>query len=410
MLRRAFLLLAGSAGLAGCASSTAPTYYGGGPGYAPVPPSTTVLSNRKVAILLPLTGPRAEIGQPMLQAAQLALAAPGSPILIQEDTGGTAEGAAAAVRAALAAGATMVLGPLTAPEVAAASPAARSANAPMLAFSNDPAVAAPGVWLLGITPGQQVRRLASAAQQAGKSRFVALLPDNNFGRALASALSQAASADGLAPPNITFHGQGMGAIDQSVRALADYDARWAPIQDQIRAARAEGTSAGRQRADQLSRTALPPPPFDVLLLGATGEALAELASVLPYYFVSPPAVQFMGPALWADPRSGAGELRGAWYAAPDPAARAPFVQAFTARYGAPPPGAADLAFDAASIARVVMTGVGTLANASGFTGADGWLELLPDGEVRRGLAVFQIEAGGPQIVQPAPTNAGMPGT
>lgn len=406
MLRRAFLLLAGSAGLAGCAASTTPAYNGGAPGAS----GPTVVSNRKVAILLPLTGPRADIGQPMLEAAQLALAAPGSPILIQEDTGGTAQGAATTVRAALAAGATMILGPLTAPEVAAASPAARSANAPMLAFSNDPAVAAPGVWLLGITPGEQVRRLASAAQQAGKSRFAALLPDNDFGRALASALSQAASADNLAPPNIAFHGQGMAAIDQSVRALSNYDARWAPIQDQIRAAKAEGTAAGRQRADQLSRSALPPPPFDVLVLGDTGEALAELASVLPYYFVAPPAVQFVGPALWADPRSGAGQLSGAWYAAPDPAARAPFVQAFTARYGAPPPGPADLAFDAASIARVVTTGAGSLTNSSGFAGADGWLALLADGGVRRGLAVFQVEAGGPRIIQPAPTNAGTPGT
>jgi branched-chain amino acid transport system substrate-binding protein len=411
MLRRAFLLLMGSASLAGCASRTAPTYNAGAPGYAPVPSTqAVVLSNRKVAILLPLTGPRADIAQPMLQAAQLALSAPGSPILIQGDTGGTVAGATTAVRAALAGGATMILGPLTAPEVAAASPAARQANVPMLAFSNDPAVEAPGVWLLGITPGQQVRRLVSATQQAGKSSLAALLPDSDFGRAMASALSETASSDGLAPPSITFHGQGMAAIDQSARTLSGYDARWAPIQDQINSARAEGTSEGRQKADQLSHSTPPPPLFNILLLADTGETLAEIASVLPYYFVGPPAVQIIGPILWADPRSGADQLRGAWYAAPDPAARAAFVQAFTARYGAPPPGAADLAFDAASIARVVSTGVGPLTNPAGFTGADGWLALLADGKVRRGLAVFQIEAGGPQIVQPAPTTAGMPGT
>ncbi len=410
MLRRAFVLLAGVAGLAGCAPNSTPTYYGGPPGYAPSGAHPSVApSNQKVAILLPLTGSRADIGQPMLQAAQLALASPGSPPLIPGDTGGTPQGAAAAVRTALAAGATMILGPLTAPEVAAASPAARSANVPMLAFSNNSAVAAPGVWVLGITPGQQVRRLVSATQQVGKSNLAALLPDNDFGRAMASALSQAATVDGLAPPNIQFHAQGMAAIDQSVRALSDYDARWAPIQAQINAARAEGTAAGRQQAAQLAHTSLPPPTFNVLLLADTGEALSELASVLPYYFVTPPAVQVIGPSLWSDPRSGASELRGAWYAAPDPAARAALVQAFTARYGAPPPGPADLAFDAASIARVVSTGVGPLNNASGFTGADGWLALLPDGGVRRGLAVFQIEAGGPQMIQPAPTNASMPG-
>ena len=254
----------------------------------------------KVAILLPLTGARAEIGQALLQSAQLALAAPGSPTLVSQDTGGSPEGAAAAARAALGSGATLILGPLTAPEVAAMAPIARGANVPVLAFSNDPAVAQPGVWPLGITPGQQVGRMVGAAQSAGKSRLAAMLPDSDFGHAMGSALSQAAATAGLAPPTIRFHGPGMSAINQGVRALSDYDARWAPVQEQIRAARAEGTSEGRRKADQLSRTALPPPPFDALLLGDTGEALTELAAVLPYYFVTRPAVQIMGPSLWAD--------------------------------------------------------------------------------------------------------------
>ena len=405
MNRRAFLLLAGTAGLAACTAEP----YPGSPGYYALPSGQqrgpTGPEGGKIAILLPLTGARAEIGQALLQSAQLALAAPGSPTLVSQDTGGSPEGAAAAVRAALGAGATLILGPLTAPEVSAVAPIARGANVPVLAFSNDPAVAQPGVWPLGITPGQQVGRMVGAAQSAGKSRLDAMLPDSDFGRAMGSALSQAAATAGLAPPTIRFHGPGMSAINQGVRALSDYDARWAPVQEQIRAARAEGTSEGRRKADQLSQSALPPPPFDALLLGDTGEALTELAAVLPYYFVTRPAVQIMGPSLWADPRSGSGQFRGAWYAAPDPAARADFVAAYTARYGAAPPSVADLGFDAASIARVAGGG-GSLTNPSGFTGADGWLALLPNGEVRRGLAVFAVAPGGPQVVEPATSGPG----
>ena len=66
---------------------------------------------------------------------------------------------------------------------------------------------------------------------------------------------------------------------------------------------------------------------------------------------------------------------------------------------------ADLGFDAASIARVTGGG-GSLTNPSGFTGADGWLALLPNGEVRRGLAVFAVAPGGPQVVQPATSGSG----
>ncbi|MDQ2802559.1 MAG: penicillin-binding protein activator, partial [Pseudomonadota bacterium] len=75
------------------------------------------------------------------------------------------------------------------------------------------------------------------------------------------------------------------------------------------------------------------------------------------------------------------------------------------RYGGPPPRVADLAFDAASIARALAPSgdpAAALTAANGFEGSDGWLRLLPDGRVERGLAVFQIEAGGPAVIAPAP--------
>ena len=141
-------------------------------------------AGQRVAILLPLSGPRADIGQAMLHAAQLALDGPGAPPLDVKDTGGTPDGAAAAAQAAIAEGAGLILGPLTSPETAAVAPVARAANVAVLAFTNDPSQAQPGVWTLGITPGQQVRRLVAAAQAQGKSQFAALLPDTDFGHAM----------------------------------------------------------------------------------------------------------------------------------------------------------------------------------------------------------------------------------
>ena len=173
-----------------------------------------------------------------------------------------------------------------------------------------------------------------------------------------------------------------------------------------------GTPEGRRQAQDLAKSSIPPPSFNTLLLADTGEALTEIAAVLPYYDVDRSAVQIIGPALWASPSSGSGQFRGAWYAAPDPAARANFEQAYTAKYGSAPPPLADLAYDAASIARVVGGrgySVGALTQPSGFVGADGWFALLSDGQVRRALAVFAIERGGPQMVEPAPQSGNVPG-
>ncbi len=366
----------------------------------------------RVAILLPLSGARADIGQSMLHAAQLALDAPGAPPLDAKDTAGTPEGAAAAAREAIAGGAGLLLGPLTSAETAAVAPIARPAGVAVLAFTNDPSQAQPGVWTLGITPGQQVRRLVAASQAQGKSQFAALLPDTDFGHVMADALNQATAANN-ASADVRFYQRGMAGINASARDLSGYASRRGPIDAQIRAARAEGTPEGRRRAQELAKSGIPPASFNALLLADTGEALSEIAAVLPYYDVDRSAVQILGPALWASSSSGSGQMPGAWYAAPDPAARGSFDQGYSAKYGGSPPPIADLAFDAASIARVLGGhggySVGALTQAGGFSGVDGWLALLPDGQVRRALAVFAIERGGPQMVEPAPQSGNVPG-
>ena len=118
-----------------------------------------------------------------------------------------------------------------------------------------------------------------------------------------------------------------------------------------------------------------------------------------------PQVQFLGPALWAPLAAQMAHqpvLTGAMYAAPDPAAAAAFNAKYQATYGAPPPSIADLGFDAAAIAKLAASQGGytnsALTTPAGFTGTDGTLVLEPDGQVQRGLAVFQVAPGTPTIV------------
>ena len=420
MLRRAYVFLLGALITAACAGPSGPS----GPGGTSMTGSRstgtslqTMVPNRagtgKVAILLPLSGPMATVGQPMLQAAQLALPSGGGPTLIAKDTAGTPDGAAASARAALTDGADLILGPLTAAETSAVAPIAREAGVPILAFTNASGQAQPTVWTLGITPGQQVRRLVAAAVSQGKNQFAALLPDNDFGRALGDALGSACAAANLPAPTIYYHTPGTAGITEAARNLSAYGSRRGPVDAQIKAARAQGTIEGRRQAAELAKARVAPPPFNALLLGDVRDELQLIAAVLPYFDVDQSSVQYMGPAQWAAPSSGAGVVTGAWYAAPDPAARAPLEEAYTARYGAAPPPLADLAYDAASIARVLAGRGGYSASAltqpSGFAGVDGWLELMPDGQVRRGLAVFRIERGGPAMVEPAPQSGSLPG-
>ncbi len=367
-------------------------------------------------LLAPLTGNLAPVGQALVNAAKLAFPANSSPALDIRDTGGTPQGAAAAAQAGLAAGDGIIIGPLTSAETQAVAPIAHSAGVNVLAFTNDGTVAAPGVWPLGITPAQQVQRVMQVAANAGRTQLAALLPDNDFGHHLSDAITAETAQLGEPAAQITFYQPGFSGVNQAVEQISDFANRGQSVMDQIKQAQDLGTAAGREKANELRHQQIPPPSFNALFIGATDpNTLAEMANFLPYYDVNPPQVQFLGPALWsniAPQMANQSVLVGAMYAAPDPAAAATFVGKYQAAYGAAPPAIADVAFDAAAMARLAAGQGGYTADVltapAGFTGTNGLLALRPDGTVKRGLAVFSIAAGQPAITSPAPTSLNQP--
>jgi hypothetical protein len=393
----------------GATPSFAPGAVPGQPGTAQPAPGSFGKVGGNVALLVPLTGPYAAVGQALANAAKLALPEGGTPSLDVRDTGGTAAGAVAAAQAAIAAGDGIILGPLTSPEAQAVAPVATQAGLIMLPFTNDGSVAAASVWPLGITPTEQVDRVMKAAADAGHNNFAALLPDSDFGHRLGTAISAEATSLGQTNPSIVFYEPGFASINGAVKQVSDFEDRGA-VFTQIKKAEEQDDAAGRAEAAKLRHQPIAPPPFTALFIGATDAAtLAEIAQFLPYYYVNPGQVQLMGPAIWSGMASAVatqGAYRGAIFAAPDPSGAAAFDARYATAYGAPPPAIADVAYDAATIAHLAAAAGGytsaILTNPAGFTGIDGAIILGPTGQVARALAVFSISDGGAQLVAPAP--------
>ena len=392
-LSRALPLLGALVGLCACVAQPPP----GGYGRSALSPQALAQlpapKGRRIAVLLPLSGRDAEVGRGMLQGAQLAVAQAGSPPLDSQDTGGSAEGAARAARAAIAAGAGVIVGPLTGPETVAVAPIARAAGVPVLAFTSDSSVAQPGVWALGITPAQQVRRLVLALRGENRSRIGAILPANPFGDALAAGLMNATVDAGLSQPDIVRQRSGSSGLTDSLAQFATAEAL--PV-----------------TADPAA--AATPPKIDALLLGASGEPLQRALPALGALQSGPAHLRLLGTALWTREAPRLGAIAGAWFAAPDPTARSAFDQAFTARYHAPPRDLPSLAFDATSAVVAVFGpngfSVESLVRPDGFAGSNGLFVLEPDGRVRRGLALFEIDRTGAHVAQPAPQSLNEPGS
>jgi branched-chain amino acid transport system substrate-binding protein len=331
----------------------------------------------RVALLLPLSGQNAALGNAMLDAAQMALfdVADEKLELMPHNTQGSPEAAAAAARAAVSEGARLIIGPLIAAEVEAVKPVAHDADVPDLAFSTATQLAGDGTYLMGFLPQQEIERVANYAHSKGANRFAVLAPRTPYGEIAITALRTTVQANGATLDHIDYYDPAAQDLTPVVRRFA--------------------TTAADSEA---------------LLLPEGGARLRALAPLLPYYDVDPDKVHFLGTGLWDEPGLGTEPaLDNGWYAAPPPAARADFERRFVQLYHHAPPRLATLAYDATALAAVLARGdrgpdfsAMALTNPSGFAGVDGIFRFKPDGLVQRGLAVLQVRRGGNIVIDPAP--------
>lgn len=338
---------------------------------------TAQADSMKVGLLLPLSGSHAALGQALQNAAQMAVFDDnGARItLLPRDSGDTPQAAAAALQELQARGASLVVGPLFAAQVAAVKPLAARANLPLLALSNDMNQAAPGTWLLGFAPPAQVARVSDFACAQGSKAFVALLPDGAYGDVVSRALQ--------------------GSVTRCSGAS-------------LKQRRYE--SGSTQLASALQETATTRQLFDTLVLAEPASTLQ--AAPLPTA-LDGRHVRLIGTGLWDEEGVGraAPSLIGGWFAAPSGGDRQRFNRNYLAFYGAPAPRLAALAYDAVALAaalqkRNLKPEAATLTNPVGYMGVDGIFRLMPDGTVERGLAVSRIMPTGRDIIDAAPASFG----
>jgi ABC-type branched-subunit amino acid transport system substrate-binding protein len=376
--------------LAACAAKTVttPPTAQQAPAPAPAPeatpaPAPVPAGPAKVGLLLPLSGNGADLGQAMLQAAEMALFEAGSDNLTLEvrDTE-QAGGTAAASQQLVDAGVQMILGPIFAQSVIQAAPPARNAQVPMIAFSTDRSVAGNGVFVMGILPQIQVDRVVRYAGTRGFKRVAALAPDTAFGHAVIGQLQQTLLQTGGTLSDIEFYPPNTSDFSPFLQRLSN----------------AKGS-------------------FDALLIPEGGEVLHTVVPLLSYFGMDQTTVHLLGTSLWNDQRL----LRepgmvGGLFAAPANEAWAGFANRYRSRYGVQPPRIASLAYDATLLAAALTRDpdhpridATALTSPDGFSGIDGIFRFHPDGGVDRGLAVFEIQNGAFGMVDPAPTAFPAPG-
>ncbi len=313
----------------------------------------------------------------MLNAAQQAVFdTAGNNFELQPRDTAAEGGAEFAARQAVNGGAQIIIGPLFATDIPPVVLVAQGAGLEMLTLSTDTSLTQRGVYVMGLAPTQQVDRVVAYAAARGAKNFAALIPSTPYGTLVSQEFQSAVAAV-----------PGGAIVDIEIFGATPSES----------AERAK-TIAGLHNVD-------------ALFLPESGSELKTITDQLGLSGFDATHTHILGTGLWDVPGLGhqIPALIGAWYAAPDPAARRNFIASYTAAYGQEPPRLATLAYDATALA-VVIAKHGArydemaLTNPNGFAGLDGIFRLTTSGVVERALAINEVTAEGAHVIDPAPIN------
>lgn len=332
----------------------------------------TDTDRHRVALLVPQTGPNADVGMAIANATTLALLDTKAD-RVRITTYDTALGAAAAARQAAADGNKLILGPLLTEDVAAVAPIAREAKIPVLSFSNDSSVAGNGVFIMGFVPGQSVERVVAFSRAKGHSRFGALVPKNVYGDRSLAAFRAAVTAAGGTVVAVESYDRSATALTGAARRLANGGA------------------------------------MDAVLIADSGGNAIRAVPVIK----SAGGRQILGTELW-NTESSLGTspaMRGSWFASVSDGLYGQLAGKYRTRYGKAPYRLASLGYDSVlltvRISRDWKPGtnfpMGKLLAADGFGGIDGIFRFSDRGIAIRALEVSEVGAGGFRMIDPAPT-------
>ena len=335
----------------------------------------TDATRHRIALLVPMSGSTAEVGQALANATTMALLDTNANNL-RITTYDTSRGASDAARQAIADGNKLILGPLLADNVASVQAVARPAGVPSIAFTNDSTVASADVFVLGHIPEQSIERAVQYARRNGSNSFAALVPEGDYGQRSYNALQNALRDNGGTLVAFERYARGNTSIVSAAQRL-------------------------RQRGG-----------YDTVLIADGARLAVQAAGQIRSEGAS--GTRILGTELWSGEAAitQSATVNGALFAAVSDGRFRRFSESYEARFGTKPYRIATLGYDAVlltlRVARDWQVGsrfpANELYDRGGFLGVDGAFRFSRNGVAERALEVREVRGGDVVAVEAAPTS------
>lgn len=388
-MKRKFLIMSCCLLIAGCGLKTKDYTSSYGVDFTP----QTEITRTKTAILLPLTGEAASLGNSFRNAilmAQLDRDTDEATEVVFYDSKGTANGARNSYLEAEKAGADVVLGPIFSPEVAEI--ASMDPSIPVISFTSDTSVLTEGVYSMALLLDQQVQRITDFACQNGQAKIALIGPNNKTGSIVVQSFEKAVqSCPNMQISHISMYDDKNPDLTSAVAKIAPplIDLKKKDLTEE------EKELALNPTAERIE--------FDALFVFEQGVRLQELVSLLGYYDVTPNLVPFYGLATLRAQHNR--DLIGSYFADLPQERLRLYKQNYQDAFSEKPIMVSALGYDAISLVSYLSKkdalNEKRMLSRDGFLGINGRFRFNEEGTNERLLEMYQIR-GKNRIVKVAP--------
>jgi|GEM_PF-3816461 ABC-type branched-subunit amino acid transport system substrate-binding protein len=334
-----------------------------------------------VAMLLPLEGKNMELGQYLLDAAQLAIHDLDSKHirLIPISTGVDNVSLQKAVDKIVDEKIDIILGPVFAHEAAYIHKKLQVLNKqmPILTLSNDISLLnKKGLYLFGIMPDQQVRRIMQFAKKQGYNNIAAIVPRNHYGEIVKAVVN---------------HPQ-----EEVIASIIEsYDP-------------SQSLANSQEFNESILRLHKRNP--DALLIADGGIAARNIIQQIHLLQQEHKPIQILAISNWDDVKlHKLPAAFGTWYANLPSKGIKSFENRFNENFGYKPARISVLAYEALIFIASLKKAHGSIRSSDflndvGFKGVTGVFRLNEDGYVDRGLVINEITSNGIREIESAPSS------
>ena len=354
----------------------------------------------KVGILLPLTGKFYQIGNSLLNSAQLALNKTQNENIkfIILDTGNE-NNITKNFYSLLNEDVNIILGPIFSENIIKIQPLAKDENINIITFSNNTKVTQKNIYIFGLTLEDEIKTILQYSEKLKNKKLAAILPNNEYGKRIKNEIIKFVNNNPTQLVKTVMYSASDPDFYEVSKNISNYEQRNIDLGLKIKELEILNTEASKKEVRRLKNLdTYGDLPFDSLFIGVENfKQLSMISSILPYYDVDPKKIQYLGNTVW-DKDSIVKEpgLNNSLFTSLSSNSSESFENEYVEMFNQKPHPIASLAYDAIGLVANLnqnnqSVDAFSLTSTRGFIGINGKFKFFKNGNIERTPSIYRVK-------------------